>query len=99
MYVHKCACVFNIYYFSSCFFQMDLKFVDVHGLSDDDKNKLLAILKSDTLKLPCDVIESNANSMTEVSEVSELHWYNGKILFMCYKLLDQFYSAFFILFL
>ncbi|XP_012233401.1 ubiquitin carboxyl-terminal hydrolase 10 [Linepithema humile] len=57
---------------------MDLKFVDVRGLSDDDKNKLLAILKSDTLKLPCDVIENNANSVTEVSEVSELqHWYNA----------------------
>lgn len=54
-------------------------FLDVHDLNDDDKNNLLAILKSDTLKLPCDITESNTNSVTE-SEVQVL--YNGKILFM-----------------
>ncbi|XP_072765297.1 uncharacterized protein Usp10 [Anoplolepis gracilipes] len=65
--------------------EMDLQFLDLHDLTDNDKHEILTILKSDTtstLKLPWDATENNNNNVnsvtvTEVPTLHQQHWYNA----------------------
>ncbi|XP_077263842.1 ubiquitin specific protease 10 [Temnothorax americanus] len=63
--------------------EMNLQFLDLHDLTDNDKRQIFTILKSDALKLPWDAkdIEGNNNNVnsvaTEVPELQQQHWYNA----------------------
>lgn len=77
---------------------MNLQFLDLHDLTDNDKRQIFTILKSDVteaLKLPWDAkdIEGNNNNVnsvtvTEVPELQQHHWYNGKDLIYSYLYLN-----------
>ncbi|KAL0117483.1 hypothetical protein PUN28_010361 [Cardiocondyla obscurior] len=66
---------------------MNLQFLDLHDLTDNDKRQLITILKSDVteaLTLPWDAndVEGNNNNVnsvavTEVPELQQHHWYNA----------------------
>lgn len=78
---------------------MNLQFLDLHDLTDNDKRQIFTILKSDlteALKLPWDAkdVESNNNNngnninsvtVTEVPELQQHHWYNGEYTVYSYK--------------
>ena len=69
---------------------MNLQFLDLHDLTDNDKRQIFTILKSDiteALKLPWDAkdIEGNNNNVdsvgiTQVPELQQHHWYNGEYI-------------------
>ncbi|KYM98351.1 PREDICTED: ubiquitin carboxyl-terminal hydrolase 10 [Cyphomyrmex costatus] len=66
---------------------MNLQFLDLHDLTDNDKRQIFTILKSDiteALKLPWDAknIEGNNNNVNSVAiaqvpELQQHHWYNA----------------------
>jgi len=74
---------------------MNLQFLDLHDLTDNDKRQIFTILKSDiteALKLPWDAkdVEGNNNNVnsvavTEVPELQQHHWYNGEYTVWSYK--------------
>lgn len=72
---------------------MALRFLDLHDLNEGDKDNLMTILSSDTktIKLPWNTSDSNNSNnnsaaMTEVQNVEQHSWYNGKyILYIIVK--------------
>lgn len=62
--------------------EMNLQFLDLHDLTDNDKRQIFTILKSDALKLPWDIKENNNNNVnsvaaTEIPTEFQPHWYNA----------------------
>ncbi|KAK1127021.1 hypothetical protein K0M31_004635 [Melipona bicolor] len=61
------------------------QFLDLNDLSDNDKNHLIGILKSnvtvDTLKLPWDTVESDNDINASITEIPQVHnqWYQNAI--------------------
>ncbi|XP_011873046.1 PREDICTED: ubiquitin carboxyl-terminal hydrolase 10 [Vollenhovia emeryi] len=66
--------------------EMNLQFLDLNDLTDNDKRQIITILKSDVteaLELPWDAknVEGNNNNVnsvavTEIPEIQQHHWYN-----------------------
>ncbi|CAD1479173.1 unnamed protein product, partial [Heterotrigona itama] len=82
--------IFNVLY---CYMDLTMdvqnellfQFLDLNDLSDNDKNHLIGILKSnvtvDTLKLPWDTVESNNDINASITEIPQVHnqWYPNAI--------------------